>query len=48
MIIAMTAGVLQHERDLAFAAGMNDFLAKPVTMMDLKSILDKFVPPHKV
>jgi len=44
----MTAGVLQHEREMAFAAGMNDFLAKPVTMADLKAILDKFVPPHKM
>ena len=29
-IIAMTAGVMSSERDLCAAAGMNDFIAKPV------------------
>ena len=29
-VIALTAGALVQERDRAFAAGMNDFIAKPV------------------
>jgi CheY-like chemotaxis protein len=31
-IIALTAGVLVEEREAAMAAGMNDFVAKPVDL----------------
>lgn len=44
----MTAGVLQGERKRSVTAGMDEFLAKPVTPTDLKAMLDKFVPPEKV
>lgn len=44
----MTAGVLQGERNRAAQVGMDGFLAKPVTMPELKAVLDKFVPPEKV
>ena len=36
-ILAMTAGVLQSERELCIAAGMNDFIPKPV---DIEQMLD--------
>jgi PAS domain S-box-containing protein len=41
-IIAMTASDDQNSRDEAFAAGMNDFIAKPVKMEDIKGILIKW------
>jgi CheY-like chemotaxis protein len=47
-VVAMTAGVLSGEKPRAIAAGMDDFLAKPVTMKDLKEVLDRFVPPQRM
>jgi len=44
IIVAMTAGVLSGERASAYQAGMDDFLAKPLLINDLRVVLDKFVP----
>ncbi len=41
-IIAMTASDDKKSRDEAFSAGMNDFIAKPVKMEDIKGILIKW------
>ena len=38
-IIAVTASVLSHETDAYFAAGMDDFIAKPIELSRLLSIL---------
>jgi len=39
-IIAMTASVLQADRELCLAAGMDDFISKPVSEADLKAAIE--------
>jgi signal transduction histidine kinase/AmiR/NasT family two-component response regulator len=46
-IIAMTASALRHEVTAAKAAGMNDFLGKPVTMAELQRVVEKWAPISK-
>ena len=43
-IIALTAGVLSEERDATLAAGMNDFLAKPLDIEDMVAKLRLYLP----
>jgi signal transduction histidine kinase/CheY-like chemotaxis protein len=43
-IVALTANVLSEDRLACHAAGMDGFLAKPVTLVDLQSCLSKFAP----
>ncbi len=40
-IIALTANAFQDDRDAAAAAGMDEYLAKPITTARLRSMLDK-------
>lgn len=40
-IIALTAGALSDERDAALAAGMNDFITKPLTSAMLGAALQR-------
>ncbi|HMZ79022.1 MAG TPA: response regulator [Acidobacteriota bacterium] len=44
-IIAMTAGVLTEDREKCFAAGMDDFISKPVTFQQLQAALERTVMP---
>ncbi|CAK7209152.1 Chk1 protein kinase [Sporothrix bragantina] len=50
LVIAMTASAIQGDREKCLAAGMNDYLAKPVKSEVLKSKLDAYIgsPPGSV
>jgi CheY-like chemotaxis protein len=42
-VIALTAAALVSERDAAMAAGMNDFLTKPIDADRLRATLARWV-----
>ncbi len=43
-VIAMTANVLSEDKEACVKAGMNDFIAKPVSLPALLEVLKKFSP----
>ncbi len=43
-IVAMTASVLQRDRDRCFRAGMDDFVSKPFEARDLDRVLGHWLP----
>jgi len=45
-IIAVSASAFQEDRDRCAAVGMNDFVAKPVTLNSLKTAIDRWLPKH--
>ncbi len=44
-VIAMTANVFDEDRERCLAAGMNDFLAKPIDRQSLAQLLAKWLSP---
>ncbi|HOT76960.1 MAG TPA: response regulator, partial [Candidatus Wallbacteria bacterium] len=42
-IIALTAGALKEEKEKCLAAGMNDFLTKPINPEQLRRVLEKYL-----
>lgn len=44
-IVAMTANARGEDRDACIAAGMDDYVAKPVALADLGRIIDRWLPP---
>lgn len=47
LVIAMTASAIQGDREKCLAAGMNDYLAKPVRSDVLKKKLDTYIHPDR-
>lgn len=45
-IIAVTADVLSASYDLCFEVGMNDFLAKPYEISELKRVIHQWLPEN--
>ena len=43
-VLALSAGVLEEERESARAAGMNDFITKPLDLKQLNAALAGFLP----
>ncbi|MDK3159495.1 ATP-binding protein [Kamptonema cortianum] len=42
-IVALTANVMEGDREKSLDAGMDDFLAKPISLNDLNAVLKKFL-----
>jgi CheY-like chemotaxis protein len=47
-IVAVTAHVLDGDREQCFAAGMDDYLAKPISIEKLEEKLDRWLKPGRV
>lgn len=46
-IIALTAGALKEEKDKCIAAGMDDFLTKPLETQKIQTVLNKYFAQEK-
>ena len=47
-IVALTANAIEGAQEMFFAAGMNDYLTKPINKAELKQILEKWIPAEKI
>jgi CheY-like chemotaxis protein/HPt (histidine-containing phosphotransfer) domain-containing protein len=46
-IIALTAGVVKGEKERCLAAGMDDFVAKPIVEHQVRKLFDKWLKAHE-
>jgi CheY-like chemotaxis protein len=46
-VVALTANVLEGDREKCLAAGMDDFLAKPLKRDALVAVLGRWLTPDK-
>ncbi len=46
-IVAMTANATDRDRELCMAAGMDDYITKPVSLDALREVLARWMPDHE-
>jgi CheY-like chemotaxis protein len=44
----MTANALNEDRDACLAAGMDDYVSKPVSLANLRLVLERWLPAKEV
>jgi signal transduction histidine kinase/CheY-like chemotaxis protein len=44
IIVAMTANALEEDREQCLQAGMDDYISKPISKVELLRVLERFVP----